>query len=360
MIPTEMKNLTHFPSPFAGEDKGRGGAASPGTEITAPARWQHELAQAISDPAELIRLLNLDPALIEPARAVARQFSLRVPRGYVARMRPGDPQDPLLRQVLPLAAEGLIVPGFGHDPVGDRAAAVAPGVLHKYRGRVLLTTTGACAVHCRYCFRRHFPYADENPAADGWRAALAYVAEDSSIREVILSGGDPLALSDARLAGLVEPLAELPHVHRMRLHTRLPVVLPSRVTEALCRLLADTRLQSVVVVHVNHPNEIDSAVIDAMRRLRDAGAILLNQSVLLEGVNDDADVLCALSETLFAAGVLPYYVHVLDRVQGAAHFDVEEQVAMRLWEELRMRLPGYLVPRLVREAPGAPAKTMLR
>jgi len=332
----------------------------PGTiPLRQPPSWQRELARAITDPAELIRILELDPALIPPARRAARRFGLRVPRGYVARMRVGDPDDPLLRQVLPLALEELPAAGFARDPVGDLAAMTAAGVLHKYHGRVLLTATGACAVHCRYCFRRHFPYAAANPAVGSWRPALEYVAADPSIHEVILSGGDPLTLSDDKLAGLIDALAELPHVRRVRVHTRLPIVLPERVTPELCALLTGTRLQSVVVVHANHPAEIDARTFDALQCLRRTGVALLNQSVLLRGVNDDADTLCRLSESLFAAGVLPYYLHLLDRVDGAAHFDIDEPTARRLWRRMSARLPGYLVPRLVREEEGRPAKTIV-
>jgi EF-P beta-lysylation protein EpmB len=321
--------------------------------------WRAELARAVSDPAELVRLLDLDPALLPAARAAARAFPLRVPRGFVARMRRGDGADPLLRQVLPLGAELEEHAGFSTDPTGDLAAASAPGLLTKYQGRALLVATGACAVHCRYCFRRHFPYADENPRADGWRAALAAIQADPSIDEVILSGGDPLSLSDARLAELSAALAALPQLRRLRIHTRHPVVLPERVDDALLGWLAPLRLQKVVVLHANHAAELDAAVGAACARLRDAGATLLNQSVLLRGVNDDAGVLAALSERLFALGVLPYYLHQLDRVAGAAHFEVDDARALALHAELSARLPGYLVPRLVREVAGAPAKQAL-
>lgn len=333
----------------------------PGTLLgRQPVAWQRELARAVTDPAELVALLSLDARLIDPARRVAARFGLRVPRGYVARMRRGDPDDPLLRQILPLAAESVVVPGFHHDPVGDLAAMQTPGVLQKYDGRVLLTTTGACAVHCRYCFRRHFPYADANPAAAEWGEALAGIGADSTIREVILSGGDPLMLPDARIAALVEALARIPHLQRLRVHTRLPIVLPERVTDELCALLTGTRLRSIVVVHANHPHEIDAQVLSALKRLQRGGTALLNQSVLLRGVNDDADVLCRLSEALFAGGVLPYYLHLLDKVHGAAHFDVDLDRGRALWNEMTARLPGYLVPRLVREEAGAPAKTVIR
>ena len=319
-------------------------------------RWQQALAEAIHDPAELLTLLELPKDLLPAAREAARQFPLRVPRSYVARMRKGDPADPLLRQILPIAAENNAAKGFVEDPVGDLDAMPLPGVLHKYRGRVLLITTGACGIHCRYCFRRHFPYGDANPAPGAWRQALDYIAADSDITEVILSGGDPLALPDHRLAELAAQLAAIPHLKRLRLHTRLPIVLPERVDDALLAWLKDSPLQKVVVVHTNHPNEIGADTVQALSALHASGATLLNQAVLLRGINDSAETLADLSEALFAAGVLPYYLHVLDRVQGAAHFEVTEKAAFALLSELESRLPGYLVPRLVREIPGAPAK----
>lgn len=319
-------------------------------------RWQRELATAITDPAELLRKLELDPALLPAAQAAAVSFPLRVPRGFVARMRKGDPNDPLLRQVLPLAAELEPAPGFGADPVGDGAAQAAPGVLHKYHGRALLIVTGACAIHCRYCFRRAFPYAQAHAGIDAWRPALAYLAHDASLREVILSGGDPLALSDRRLGGLLAELDRIPHLERLRIHSRQPIVLPERVDDGLLELIARSRLQPVLVVHANHPQELDHAVRAGLLRLATAGVTLFNQAVLLRGVNDSATTLAELSESLFAVRVIPYYLHLLDRVHGAAHFEVKEGEASAIMQKLRRRLPGYLVPRLVREQAGAPAK----
>jgi EF-P beta-lysylation protein EpmB len=271
-------------------------------------------------------------------------------------MEPGNPHDPLLRQVLPVAAEGEDHPGFSADPVGDAAAALAPGLLQKYRGRALLVTTPACAIHCRYCFRRHYPYAEGSLSADGGAAAIAGIAADPSLTEVILSGGDPLMLDDAALLVLVKELAVVPHVQRLRIHSRLPVVLPSRITPALCRSLAQANLRVVTVIHANHPRELSDAAGLALDRLRGAGVLLLNQSVLLRGVNDDEDTLCDLSEGLFRRGVLPYYLHLLDAVRGAAHFEVPQRQALALMSALRLRLPGYLVPRLVREEHGAGSK----
>ncbi len=331
-------------------------AKTPSRQVSA---WQRELARAITDPAELLRELKLDPALLPAARAAAARFPLRVPRGFVARMRESDPDDPLLRQVLPLGAELEATPGFIADPVGDRAAQAVPGVLHKYHGRALLIATGACAVHCRYCFRREYPYTESHAGADQWRPALAYLTRDPSVREVILSGGDPLSLSDRRLGVLLTALERVPHLERLRIHSRQPIVLPERVDEGLLALLARTRLRLVLVVHANHPREMDATVRAALARLAAAGVTLLNQSVLLRGVNDSATTLAELSEALFAARVLPYYLHLLDPVRGAAHFDVNEIEASAIIKTLRRRLPGYLVPRLVREQPEQSAKTLV-
>ncbi len=331
----------------------------PGTSAIRQATWRAELAAAIIEPKELLEALALPQSLLPEARRAHALFPVRVPWPYLLRILPGDPSDPLLRQVLPLGLEEAIVPGFGTDPVGDLAAHVATGVLHKYEGRVLLTATGACAIHCRYCFRRHFPYAEANAARSHWRAALAHVAQDQSLSEVILSGGDPLTLTDEKLAEFVRALKDLPHVKRLRLHTRVPVVVPSRVTTELLAWLQSSPVPVAMVLHINHAQEIDEAVQEACARLAAARVILLNQTVLLAGVNDHPESLAALSERLFAAGVLPYYLHMLDRVQGAAHFAVDEERAVRLVEALRKRLPGYLVPRLVREEIAAPAKVPL-
>ena len=320
-------------------------------------RWQQALAEAITDPLELCRILDLDPAPLAVAQPPARNFGLRVPRGFVNRMRRGDPRDPLLLQVLPLDAEDLPTQGYSLDPVGDLASRAGTGILHKYQGRALLVATGACAVHCRYCFRRHFPYSDNSLLASEWESAVDAIRADSSITEVILSGGDPLSLNDRRLTQLTEALQSVPHVQRLRIHTRYPVVLPERVDEGLLAWLSGVRLQKVMVIHANHANEIDAHVAEACRRLAASGITLLNQSVLLADINDSVPALADLSEALMGCGVLPYYLHLLDRVQGAAHFDVDESKALRLHAELMTRLPGYLVPRLVREIPGAASKT---
>lgn len=319
--------------------------------------WQRELAQAISDPRELLRVLDLDPALAAGAHALAAtDFRLRVPRGFVRRMRRGDPADPLLLQVLPGARELIETAGFGGDPLDERAATRAPGLLHKYHGRALLISTGACAVHCRYCFRRDFPY---QAAADDsrWQAALSVIAGDDSIQEVILSGGDPLSLSNARLMQLTDALRAVPHIRRLRVHTRTPIVLPERIDTGFTHWLASLPWPTVIVLHANHANEIDDSVRAAANRLRAAGVTLLNQSVLLAGINDSVETLEALSHALWSAQVLPYYLHLLDRTRGTAHFEVDESRARTTMTALAARLPGYLLPRLVREHAGAPAKT---
>lgn len=304
-------------------------------------------------------MLGLDPALAGPARAAAASFRLRVPRSYVARMRRGDPHDPLLRQVLPIASELEAAPEYVSDPLGEKAALRAPGLLQKYHGRALMITTSACAVHCRYCFRREFPYSEQTGEAVRFGEALAEIARDTSIEEVILSGGDPLSLSDERLTRLTDSLARIPHVRRLRVHTRQPIVLPSRVDAGLMEWLQTVRLPKVFVLHANHPNEIDDDVRAACAQLRAAGAVLLNQTVLLQGVNDDPEVLAELSRLLFEAGVMPYYLHALDRVNGAAHFAIADARSQEIAGALAARLPGYLVPRLVREVEGAPAKVVL-
>lgn len=322
--------------------------------------WRRELAAAIRDPAELAAALGLKRTDLPGMQAADCAFRLLVPRGFLARMRRGDPADPLLRQVLPCAAE-LVPQPPSHtvDPLGESAAARAPGLLVKYQGRALLVTSGACAVHCRYCFRRHYPYPAHNPRRGGWDVALRTIAADPSLAEVILSGGDPLMLDDAELAELAKRLAAIPHLRSLRIHTRMPVVLPERVDEALLEWLGASPLPVTMVLHANHPNELAPDVAAACARLRPRVRFLLNQAVLLAGVNDDADTLEALSLALFGAGVLPYYLHLPDRVAGTAHFDVSEGRGRGLIRDLRARLPGYLVPRLAREAPGEPAKQVL-
>ena len=317
--------------------------------------WQEQLASAVKSVNELLQLLQIDPELAK-IRPLQNDFPLRVPHGFIQRMARGDSRDPLLLQVLPLAREAEDIAGFERDPLDEAGAMPTPGLLHKYQGRALLTMTGACAIHCRYCFRRHFPYSEANPVTGHWQAAIHYLTQHPDITELILSGGDPLTLTDTRLHSLTEQLANLTHLRTLRIHTRLPIVLPERIDSGLLSWINSQTLKVVFVIHCNHPNEIDLSVTRALEKLSAAGVTLLNQSVLLRDVNDSAVTLASLSERLFAAGVMPYYLHQMDRVKGAAHFEVSVERAREIMSGLRATLPGYLLPRLVQEIPGMPGK----
>lgn len=320
------------------------------------ADWHRELAEAIRDPDELIEALRLDEQWREPARRAARLFPVMVTQSFLSRMTPGNPDDPLLRQVLPLDQEFDGAPGFTTDAVGDQAAQVVPGLLQKYAGRCLLIATGACAVHCRYCFRRHYPYGESPRTLEAWEPALAAIRADESLQEVILSGGDPLMLTDRRLGDLIDRLADIPQLTRLRIHSRLPIVLPSRITESLLGVVTSSRLTPIMVVHANHAQELQGDCGAALKRLITAGIPTLNQAVLLRGVNDQVAALRELCEQLVNLGVFPYYLHQLDRVRGASHFEVPAATGRSLIAELRRLLPGYAVPRYVQEVSGEPHK----
>lgn len=322
-----------------------------------PLTWQSAMKSAIRNPAELCRALGLPAELASDL--ASDSFGVFAPRGYVAKMVPGDPRDPLLLQVLPRAEESEVAKDFVKDPVGDREASPAPGLIHKYRGRVLLIATGACAIHCRYCFRRHFPYETMPRTLEAWRPAIRQIAEDNSVEEVILSGGDPLTLVDSLLEQLVVELERIPHLKRLRVHTRLPIVIPERVTDELLAWLTGSRLAPIVVVHANHPHEVAGDVAAALTKLIQVGVPVLNQSVLLRGVNDDVETLAELSRALVNLRVMPYYLHQLDRVAGAKHFEVPVEHGIALIEQLRARLPGYAVPRYVQEIAGEASKRVL-
>ena len=320
--------------------------------------WKKVLQEASSDPHDLLNKLNIgDPSLI--SKQAIKDFPLRVPPGFTNRINQNDPDDPLLRQVLPSVEEENDHAGFTEDPLNEINRQVSPGLLHKYQGRVLLVLSGACAIHCRYCFRRHFPYSDSNPSGANMNNAIEYLQKETSVTEVILSGGDPLSVSDERLYDLVSRLAEIPHLKRLRIHTRFPVVVPERINDKCLEWLTRTRLLPTIVLHVNHANELDKSVEHAILKLRNHNIPLFNQSVLLKGVNDSVYTLVELSETLFAYGVIPYYLHLLDPVAGASHFEVDEASAKLLMNEVQKQLPGYLVPKLVREDPESPHKTIL-
>ena len=314
--------------------------------------WKQALASAVRDPRQLLSLLDLDEKKYRDQVSFNEKFKLLVPLSYVAKMKKGDWYDPLLRQVLPLKEEGVKSFGFSSDPVGDLDAEVSAGVLQKYHGRVLLLATGACAVHCRYCFRRYFPYASSVPDKAQWQQTLAVIKRDTTLREVILSGGDPLMLSDERLQAICQDVANISHITTLRFHTRVPIFLPERISPDFIQWLSDLKIKIVMVLHANHANELDEEFASLMNKLSSRGVVLLNQSVLLKNINDDADILVSLSQRLFECGILPYYLHQLDRVQGTAHFEVSNVRLKKLQQDLRERLPGYLIPRFVREVSG--------
>ena len=326
---------------------------------TSQPSWQQLLTDAVSDPEELLKRLQLPASLLPELRQACRSFALRVPAPYLALIEPGRLDDPLLLQVLPQAQELVATPGYDADPLQEAESNPNPGLIHKYHGRVLLMTSGACAINCRYCFRRHFPYADNQLGKAQWQQILDYLAADPQIEEVIFSGGDPLATPDARLMRMLDDLEQLSQLKRLRIHSRLPVVIPQRLTDALLQRLHQSRLQPVLVLHTNHPRELAPELQQRLLNWRHKGVTLLNQSVLLKGVNDCAEILIELSQRLFDCGVLPYYLHLLDPVQGAAHFDIDEASAQVMAGQMAARLPGYLVPKLTRERAGASAKLPL-
>jgi EF-P beta-lysylation protein EpmB len=318
--------------------------------------WQKDLREVVTDPEQLLKLLNIEPNTYLEHFGARKLFPVRVPRPFIKHMKQGDFADPLLQQVMPLAKEFIVTEGFTVDPLEEHDT-VAEGLLHKYKHRVLMIVKAGCAVNCRYCFRRHFPYQDNSPNKLRWQSALTYIAQHDEISEVIFSGGDPLMASDEHLAWLVHQIEAIPHVKRLRIHTRLPVVIPNRVTPSLVTLLKGSRLKSTIVLHINHPNEVGDELINALELLRQARIPLFNQSVLLNGINNDSAILCELSEQLFDAGIQPYYLHLFDPVQGAAHFDVSEKEAVDIVNEMLATLPGFLMPKLVREIAGQANKT---
>ncbi|TAK61413.1 EF-P beta-lysylation protein EpmB [Methylobacter sp.] len=318
--------------------------------------WQQQLAEAFNNIEVLCRYLNLSQDDLPISAAAAENFSLRVPLSFAACIEKGNPHDPLLRQVLPINDELSAYPGFSNDPVGDLASATQSGILHKYHGRVLLINTGSCAINCRYCFRRNFPYADLQINRQKENAAIQTIQNDTDISEVILSGGDPLLLSDSRLSSLIQQLNNIEHVQRIRIHSRLPIVLPSRITDAFINILKQSPKQIIIITHCNHANEINNRVIAACNSLKNSGITLFNQAVLLKGVNDNVEVLYELSEQLFRHGIIPYYLHLLDKATGTGHFEVPEAEALALIRQVQAILPGYLVPKLVKEQAGASSK----
>jgi EF-P beta-lysylation protein EpmB len=324
-----------------------------------PQTWQAQMQHAVSDPRQLLQLLGLEAFEHLLSDGATQLFRLRVPLAYVSRMQHGDIDDPLLRQVLPIHAEMEHAAGFSDDPVADLDHLKVPGLIHKYHGRVLLITTGGCAINCRYCFRRTFPYSDNSISKQHLQQCLNYIASDSSISEVIFSGGDPLLLANRKLQQLAAEVLSIPHVTQLRIHTRLPVVLPDRIDQAFCAWLQQLPQPAVNVLHCNHAREIDQHLNAACKRLRATGVTLLNQAVLLRGVNDNTNAQVDLARALLHSGVLPYYLHQLDKVSGASHFLVDDESARNIHAGMQAQLPGYLLPRLVRDEPGKTAKSAL-
>ena len=321
--------------------------------------WKLELSQSVTTIDELLDSLDLDKKALSTSQQAAIDFPLRVPRPFIARMQPNNPNDPLLLQVLPVKAELTIIEGYSQDPLDEATHNPIAGIVHKYANRLLLVISPACAINCRYCFRRHFPYEENRQSKEQWQSALDYIRSDKEINEVIYSGGDPLAANDHFLAWLTEQIANIAHIKRLRIHTRLPVVIPSRIDQTFLSWATATRLKPIVVLHINHSNEIDNDVAASIKRLQDCGIKVLNQSVLLRGINDSADCLAELSEKLFDCDVMPYYLHLLDPVAGASHFDIDENHAKTIYAELQAILPGFLVPKLVREVPHQKSKTTI-
>jgi EF-P beta-lysylation protein EpmB len=318
--------------------------------------WQKDLRQVITDPKKLLALLDINADDYLQHFKARQLFPVRVPLPFIKRMKNGDIYDPLLMQVMPLSSEFIVTDGYITDPLKEHDT-VAEGLLHKYKNRVLMIVKSACAINCRYCFRRHFPYQENSPNKQRWQQALNYIAAHTEISEVIFSGGDPLMASDEHLAWLIKQIEAIGHIKRLRIHTRLPVVIPNRITNDLVNSLSQSRLKVVMVLHINHGNEIDADFTQALEVLRNARIPLFNQSVLLKGINDDAKILIELSEKMFDVGIMPYYLHLFDAVQGAAHFDVKEERAVSIAKEMLATLPGFLMPKLVREIAGKTNKT---
>lgn len=334
-------------------------AATDVAEQTINNSWQQVLARGFTSPRLLLKHLGLDNSRDFDAINAERQFSLKVTQRFVAKMKKGDSSDPLLRQVLPIGEEMTITPGYSNDPLVESDKNPLPGLLHKYHGRVLLTLSSACAINCRYCFRRHFPYRENLLTSKTWPAVLAYLANDESISEVILSGGDPMLINNRQLAKFISQIEAISHITTLRIHSRLPIVLPERFDDGWFDCFTDTRLHKVMVLHCNHAAELDDDIAQLCLRLHNSGFHLLNQTVLLGEINDSVSILSELSKSLFGIGVLPYYLHLLDKVVGSAHFDVDEKQAYALHQQLKALLPGYLVPKLVRENAGVANKSWI-
>ena len=327
-------------------------------EISTKPKWLEDLAQAFNNPSDLLDFLELNPTDFEQDIMARKLFALRVPRPFAEKMQKKERNDPLFLQAMSLQQEFLRADGFVKDPLEEQHSP-APNILHKYHNRLLFMIKNSCAINCRYCFRRHFPYQEVKSGKESWKQSLAYIAKHAEVEEVILSGGDPLMAKDEELAWIINALEAIPHIKTLRIHSRLPVVIPNRITPELCQLLGQSRLHCVLVTHINHANEIDEVFAEKMQMLKKAQVVLLNQSVLLKGVNDNPQVLKQLSDKLFEYGILPYYLHLLDKVEGASHFYIEDSQAIAIYKALQRISSGYLVPKLAREIAFEPNKTLI-
>ena len=328
------------------------------TDSEKQSNWRTEISEAFRTPIELLTYLGLVDSELGTKADSEQEFKMLVPRSFAAKMKAGDPNDPLLRQVLPTYQERETGEEFSKDPLEEWPDDQATeGLLQKYRGRALLMPTAACAINCRYCFRRHFPHAP--PTKESLYKTLEAIRSDKTLTEIILSGGDPLILRDESLFSVIDTLSGIPHVKRIRIHTRIPTVLPSRITENFIDKLESHQAEIIMVTHINHPNELDAETDSVLRKLRQTGIQLLNQTVLLKDINDRTETLVELSEQLFSQGILPYYLHLSDKVEGTQHLCVSVETARKIFRDMLRELPGYLVPRLVVEEPGMSSKTVI-
>lgn len=322
--------------------------------------WQLELKNSITNYLDLFKLLNLNPKhpkLIDTIQY--SQFPLLVTNSFINRIQKMDINDPLLRQILPTTQELQNNNSFCADPLQEANFNKIPGLLHKYSSRVLIIVTKACAINCRYCFRKEFQYSANIASGKNLENIINYIAKDSSIIEVILSGGDPLIAPNNYLQHLISKLESIKHIETVRIHSRVPIILPCRLEPEFINILLKSRLNIVLVTHTNHPQEINQEVAEYFKLLQNTKITLLNQTVLLKNINDNAGVLAELSRKLFSIKILPYYLHILDKVNGTKHFAVKLSTAKKIYGELQSKLPGYLVPKLVTEKPGAKHKIMV-
>ncbi len=326
------------------------------TESQNQTKSKVQVGTHFTDPVNLLEQLDLSPEQMQFSPQANQDFQFKVPKAYVDKIQKGNPKDPLLLQIFPVQQELEYKQGYSRDPLAEAQSLFQPGLLQKYDGRALLLVTPACTINCRYCFRRHYPYDDKGHFWTQINNNIQLINQDDSINEVILSGGDPLSLSNERLAALFHSLEAIPHLKRIRIHSRFPVVEPNRIDDEFLEILASSHLQIIMVLHINHTQEIGTDSKVSLEKLHNQKTILLNQSVLLRGVNDDVDILRQLSEILIENHIIPYYLHMLDRVQGSAHFEVSDEDAVQIHQQLRGVLSGYMLPQLVREIAGEKSK----